>query len=93
LGPGLRITWVRDFHFGSDAEEVEALVCKTSLNGFESRRYLHIVILVRGLVYGYYSMIGEIPTAAIAVGEILNAPILATIISQLWKIYHQGRSV
>src|SRR5712692_10171263 len=29
------------FHFGSDAEAVEALVCKTSLNGFESRRYLH----------------------------------------------------
>jgi hypothetical protein len=26
--------------FGSDAEEAEALVCKTSLSGFESRRYL-----------------------------------------------------
>jgi hypothetical protein len=30
--------------FGSDAEEVEALVCKTSLSGFESRRYLHSLI-------------------------------------------------
>jgi hypothetical protein len=27
--------------FGGDAEVVEALVCKTSLSGFESRRYLH----------------------------------------------------
>jgi len=53
---------------------------------------VYVVIFVRGLVYGY-SMIGEIPTAAIAVGEILNASILATIISQLWKTYHQGRSV
>ena len=26
---------------GSDAEAVEALVCKTSFSGFESRRYLH----------------------------------------------------
>jgi hypothetical protein len=30
--------------FGSDAEEAEALVCKTSLSGFESRRYLHALI-------------------------------------------------
>jgi hypothetical protein len=27
--------------FGGDAEAVEALVCKTGLSGFESRRYLH----------------------------------------------------
>ena len=27
------------FHFGGDAEAVEALVCKTSLSGFESHRY------------------------------------------------------
>jgi hypothetical protein len=26
--------------FGGDAEVVEALVCKTSLSGFESHRYL-----------------------------------------------------
>ena len=26
--------------WGGDAEEAEALVCKTSLSGFESRRYL-----------------------------------------------------
>jgi hypothetical protein len=26
--------------FGGDAEAVEALVCKTSLSGFESHRYL-----------------------------------------------------
>jgi hypothetical protein len=26
------------FHFGGDAEVVEALVCKTSLSGFEFRR-------------------------------------------------------
>jgi hypothetical protein len=26
-----------------DAEAVEALVCKTSLSGFESRRYLHFL--------------------------------------------------
>ena len=29
------------FLFGGDAEVVEALVCKTGLSGFESRRYLH----------------------------------------------------
>jgi hypothetical protein len=28
---------------GGDAEAVEALVCKTSLSGFESRRYLHSI--------------------------------------------------
>ncbi len=27
---------------GGDAEEAEALVCKTSLNGFESRRHLQL---------------------------------------------------
>jgi hypothetical protein len=30
------------FQFGGDAEAVEALVCKTSLSGFESRRYLQL---------------------------------------------------
>ena len=30
---------------GSDAEAVEALVCKTSLSGFESRRHLHILLV------------------------------------------------
>ena len=28
--------------FGGDAEEAEALVCKTSLSGFESRRHLQV---------------------------------------------------
>ena len=28
--------------FGGDAEAVEALVCKTGLSGFESRRYLQL---------------------------------------------------
>jgi hypothetical protein len=30
----------RPKELGGDAEVVEALVCKTSLSGFESRRYL-----------------------------------------------------
>jgi hypothetical protein len=29
--------------FGGDAEEAEALVCKTSLSGFESHRYLQFL--------------------------------------------------
>jgi hypothetical protein len=32
--------------FGGDAEAVEALVCKTSLSGFESHRYLHFLCIL-----------------------------------------------
>jgi hypothetical protein len=36
--------------FGGDAEVVEALVCKTSLSGFESRRYLQLLEQILNLL-------------------------------------------
>ena len=36
--------------FGGDAEEAEALVCKTSLSGFESRRHLQVFIALFRLI-------------------------------------------
>jgi hypothetical protein len=40
---GYKVTGFYRVYRGGDAEAVEALVCKTSLSGFESRRYLHFL--------------------------------------------------
>ena len=45
-GLGSLNDWYGLPELGGDAEEAEALVCKTSLSGFESRRYLQSFLRV-----------------------------------------------
>jgi hypothetical protein len=62
--------------FGGDAEEAEALVCKTSLSGFESRRHLHLFPFVSS---GAVSFVSRLAQKVVVVGVDERRPLSGSI--------------